>query len=380
MAKKRMRRWRPSELEKLELCSMYKGSAFDTAVSAEGTMLHSVMEAWVNTGKIPRELLKQMTDEHHALIRICQEHVGELMVNATRFATETRVKIYTSGNIRIRGTIDLIIEYRGSSPIIIDYKFGRLPVTPASENLQGMAYALGYLLENPSVKEVMLQFLEPHQQRVTAAVMTRDDIPKVISRIAAVIAKCRSKLGQEPKVHPTACQYCSRKTTCSALAKQAIAVAEGHTGLKIPTRFLPGPDTTPEQRNLAQHLAGILADWGTMWKKDNTNAVIEDGIELPDFELRSRAGSRQILDANAAWLILETLGVPLPHFLSACSVSVGALDKTIAELEKGDSHALKDRCYDELENAGILVSRNPAVFLQRKAKRTFENLLTEGAE
>ena len=377
----RLRRWRPSELEKLELCSAYKGSSVDTAVSAEGTMLHNVMETWVKMGDVPDELRVRMTEEHWSLVKFCQGKVLALKEGSIRIRTEKSFKIYEAGNVRIRGTADLVIEYPsqcGQPPVVVDYKFGRLPVTPADQNLQGLAYAMGFLRQAKNCPAVKIMFIHPHSGECSEHVVRYHDIPDIITRIASVISKCKN--AAEPTLHPTACQYCSRKTDCPPLTARAVSVVEAEGFFRIPDRFLPGPGTTDDQRNVAQHMAGVLVDWGKAWKASNLTAVLEDGAELVDFNLRSRAGSRKIVDAFAAWCIVSDLGLSLSDFLSCCSVTVGQLDQVIEQAQQGGIEGLKDKALGELEESGVMATGNNSIFLQKKPKTSLEAFFTKQIE
>jgi len=373
----RLRRWRPSELEKLELCPCYKGSSVDTAVSAEGTMLHAVMEAWVSTGEVSPELRTQMTEEHWNLVKFCQNKVADLVEGSSRVQVEKSFKIYHQGNIRIRGTADLVVEYDDDRPpVVVDYKFGRLPVTPADSNLQGLAYILGFLRQAVNCPEAKVMFIHPHSGECSEHLVSYHDTADIITRIAAVISKCHNY--NDPTPHPVACQYCAEKRVCIPVGKRAVAVVEAYGGLAIPTQFLPGPDTTDEQRNVTQHMAGILAEWGKLWKQSNTEAAIEDGAELEDFNLRSRSGSRKIVDTVAAWRILSDLGVAVEEFLACCKITVGDLDQVLERVEqKGEIARLKDRAINALEESGVMTTSNPSIFLQRKPKASLEAYLNK---
>jgi hypothetical protein len=367
---KRLNRWRPSELEKLELCACYKGSSIDTAVSAEGTMLHEAMEYWVNNRCWPPG--KIYTEEHLFLLKFATEQVSELLHGASGYAAETRMNIYTAGNVRIKGIADLVITYEDPArpPAVIDYKFGRLPISPADQNLQGHAYGLGYMRSHPAPNGVTVIFIQPHERLVDGHHVTRADIAGIIARICSVISRSRTRT-VTPTPHPTACQYCSKKLGCTALGTLAVTVAEGYGKLTIPEKFVPGPHTTPEQRNTAQHLAQLFDEWGKMWKADNARAVIEDGVELEDFALRSRTGSRKIEDPCAAWRIASECGVSVEEFLAACSVSVGQLDAVLET--KGVE--TREKCLGRLEDAEVMVTGMGSLYLQRKAKRSLNHWL-----
>ncbi len=361
------RRWRPSELEKLELCTAYRGSALDTAVSAEGTMLHKAMEdIMASPDKLPA-VLETLGQEHAGLIRYAHSAMMTLVSECScsaRIECEVPLDLFKQGRIRIRGKADVVVV-EPELVTVVDYKFGRLPVTPADGNLQGWGYAYGAFRKYGTPK-VRVVFVAPHFQEVSSHVFEATDVPAIGTRIAAVVARCQQD--ETPTPSPTACQYCSRKMTCPAIGERALAVSTHFAGIAIPKEYFPGPDTTVEQRNIAQHLAGILEDWGNLWKKSNREAALENGVELPDFALRSRAGARAILDIGAAWRIVSECGVPPEVFLSACKVSVPDLESAIKQLEKGGMDGVTSLVMEKLENAGVLVTNPDSVYLQRKPK------------
>jgi hypothetical protein len=365
-------KWRPSELEKLELCTAYRGSSIDTSTSAEGTMLHKVMEEMAYN---PLRSLEDLTPEHRSLVEYAKDALMDLVgeyPESPAVRTEVSLQLFQRGSVRIKGMADVVI-ITPDEVCVVDYKFGRLPVTPADGNLQGWAYALG-AFRNYGCKRVKVAFIAPHFRETNWHLFDVADMPAIITRIAAVVARCKQE--PEPTPHPSACQYCAEKMFCPAVAERALAVSVNFSGIPIPKEYFPGPNTTVEQRNIAQHLAGILADWGEMWKKSNREAVLENGVELPDFALRSRTGARAVIDTGAAWRILQASGCGIDTLLSACKVGVGDLEKALEQEEKGSGrNGLKTTVLEALETAGVMVSNPDMVYLQRKPKAELGNFI-----
>jgi hypothetical protein len=57
---------------------------------------------------------------------------------------------------------------------------------------------------------------------------------------------------------------------------------------------------------------------------------LENGIEVPGFELAERAGRRKITNLLAAWDIAQQEGVLLDEFLQSCDVSLTKLEDIYA--------------------------------------------------
>ena len=155
---------------------------FESSVSREGTELHELVEECIKSyladGGIPvlydrmKHILidgKPITHEQISCVRVCLS----MAVRAIeRFRENGEPKVMTEFALDLHcigcqypGTADLIIVAGDrQSSAVLDWKFGRNPVKPASENLQGRAYAAGIFDLYPEMQACTVCFVQPRVQ------------------------------------------------------------------------------------------------------------------------------------------------------------------------------------------------------------------------
>ena len=356
------------------MCPCYEPTEFsDNTAAEEGTMLHSAVEM----GNI--SLCED--DDQEFLVTRCIEYQDELVKQYNPEKVVVAHEQHVVIEDLTRGTFDLLIYDDGPKADLLDWKFGRLPVTEAEKNVQVQAYVLGVFLkpELTHIQEVTAHLVCPRQDEVTTAVYLREKKDLLYERINAIILSVMDEEKSE-RLNEKGCRMCGRKAKCQAMTSTALTVAS-NLNLPLPVEFEPGKLVRPEDRSKAQVLSYILEDWAKQVRQFNLSAALEDGEEIPGFEIRSRKGNSKVTEtANAIAAICENHGLPQERVAQACTLS---LPKVVDELyayydQKGDKKpkkALRDQVKAELEEyirEGIGIT-----FLQRKKGQTNEAILQE---
>jgi len=353
----------PSVLECVEACPRYESAPSDESsdVATEGTLLHKAMETGDTTG---------LDDDQLELVERCKEYTRD--DEGAEIFRELKVTM-----CGLRGTVDYFAK-RGKKGRMIDYKFGRIPVTPAGKNGQLQSYVLGLFERFDDLEEVEAELVMPRLDDVTIHTYRRSDMASVVDRIAAVMARLHMPNARENPVEK-ACRYCARKAFCQALSELASTVCTGVSGMQLPEVYKPGEMVLPEDRAKAQVLSYILEDWAKQVRKENVKAALENGVEIPGFEVRHRAGSPRINQPDAAFeMMKERFGLSLHEFLSACTVKVtGLLDVTKevvnSEGAKKTKADVRSEVFETLKD--VINEGQPVVFLQRKKGKTDEEII-----
>lgn len=178
----------------------------------------------------------------------------------------------------------------------------------------------------------------------------------VISRVAAgervfKTIKAVQDPKRKPKVNPY-CRWCKHLMNCEAV-KDLTRIGEEEFKLygSQPLYFNPGDLSVLLKR------ARILKEWVAA-VENHAKAMAIAGTEIPDFELKSRSGAREIMDVKKAY---ELCGLPPDIFIALCNLPVGALEDAIAVREEiPKSHARKK--VDELLH-GVMQRRPPTMQL-----------------
>jgi hypothetical protein len=136
----------PSGLEKLELCPCFKqGESKDPKATESGTLNHQAVAE-----EDPNLCL---TEDDEEQVQRCIDYKVSL-----RTAIKNPVSI---NEVRIEipevtwGTTDYFLFSKdGSSADLVDWKFGKFPVTPAKDNLQLQCYILGAFHAYPDIHTI----------------------------------------------------------------------------------------------------------------------------------------------------------------------------------------------------------------------------------
>lgn len=250
---------------------------------------------------------------------------------------------------------------------ITDFKFIRVPsVSSPEENFQLACYAVGLLIEFPSLQRVRATLLAPGLRYLPdPAVFTRDSIEPVTERIRSVL-----RAVADPFKKPTVCDYCkqcSHAARCPALGGAAVSVAR-QLKLPVPDSFVPGAPVSLNDRAIAQFLATALEQWAKETKSNNRDYVLAGGEAPPGFKLVTRAGTSVVRDTGSALDILQDgTFVPWSVLKTTLKLSVPKLVSAAVEHTKTSPDEVLNKLRELL---GPVLERQPDIkFLQRERSK-----------
>ena len=298
----------PSRLQQLKECPgaarMQDGlDEIKTPEADEGTMLHE---------RIVTRNLDGLTAEQESLVQQCLDFMQSKM-------TEGMVKILQEVRLDIKGDDDMLLTYGTADVVIlfadhavvIDWKFGRTPVTEANRNLQLASYALG-VMQKFGVRSVTVIVFQPRIHAVTEYTFTKPEA--ILHNITRVIAAAKDP--ERLVLHAgDACRYCLAKPNCPAFRAQFSVLAVP------PDRDLTNPDTLLEYWEKSKVVERFIKEI----KEAVENYITENG-ELGGWRFKEKPGNREIPDTGALIQRLAYLVTP-GEISAACKVSVtGILD------------------------------------------------------
>ena len=349
-----------SGLKYVEICPGFENDTEGLQEAAdEGKLLHKACETGDMTG---------LNDEQQELVTRCLSVAEALLPDVER---DLREHVVSVPIINRRGIIDRLIV-KADAAYAFDWKFGRNPVDDAEVNNQGQAYAVAIMRSMAEVKVVVMVFVSPRCNEVSRHVFSRKDLPRLETRIETILARRRAVFdeGREDLLNATdeICRYCGNRGTCPALYSKALVVAQNYsdTALEIPPKFHPSTWTTPEEHSIGRRLALVLEKWVESVKSHNMQFVMDAGQTIPGFELKSKAGRRDIKDILAAWAATKD-DLTLEEFLAACGpVSVAKLEEAVAgRVKRGDKAKRKEALNERLTDMGILATGAETYYLAR---------------
>ncbi len=311
-----------SGLERLVLCpGSWQAEAKcpeepESADAAMGTRLHKHMEDGsepVDAGEAEACFWCRET-----AVLLCDQ-VG-INTGGESFIARREVRLWDKDG-SFSGQADVMF-FEGDKVLILDYKFGRNPVTRPVQNMQLAALALLVADNFPEVEMFYAGILQPYVSREIPDVvmMHREGMEGVRSYIRAALAKAQ---GENPPLcaGEKQCRYCRAAAGCPALS---LTMQKGAL-----TDFQRWTMLTPEQRRQAY-------DWAKAAKRaaakieEAIRADLADDMEIPGLELTDGRAGFKVTDPGQAFSVLSScLDVSALEFSACCSVTITPLDKLV---------------------------------------------------
>lgn len=308
-----------------------------------------------------RDDFSALNEEQAFLCGLCRDFRDGELAKLTDPAVYRELRLSIAGGLT-SGTADFV-AVAGTHALLMDWKFGRGSVEPASTNAQGCAYSLGVFERFPQVETLDLHFVQPRTETISSHTYTRRDCTLMLIRIQTIIRRANARNKEE---HPgLQCQYCRKQATCASLRNLALPIASRYAELEIPEELHASNISDPRLMARCLDCAKVLKEW---CDAVNYHAVdmAANGVEIPGYKLGTRAGRRTIPDALAAYALLSGR-ISLEDFLSCCgSVSLDKLSDTLsASAPRGEKQKTKEALLSALTEGGILTQAAPTKYLKR---------------
>ena len=336
----------PSKLKSLEISPAYESDPDDPEhpITAEGTICHEALDS----GKDDH----LTSDEQREWVRLCREYTAAVLPDGT---THNEVKLDVLDGIW--GYADQI-KIQGSKAALIDYKFGWNPQEDTETNPAAQAYVFGIFNAYPGIAEVSVHYLYPRIGQVSTAKYTREDLPRIETRIRLTIEKARDAKPETCRWSPETCRFCRHRFDCPTLRKAVLPVAQRYAekhDITLPDFDDLATEKDPQKFARLLDLAPVLEALADSIKRNAVRLRVEDGVEIPGWDSRTRSGRKTILSPILAIAELEALGIPHDQCLRACDIKVGELEKVLGEHAPARGKAkFVNKALDTLRDKGLL--------------------------
>ena len=315
-----------STAKRLQLCPpSHKASKpfqqKETAEATAGTNQHSYME-WLATGKgEPVELtggqLEACREAERQKIEIMDFVFDGWADDPPEFFDEERMW-YTGG--RFSGVPDVLAIRRGEA-LIIDYKFGRVKVDDAKDNIQ-LRWLSVLVDKHYRPSEITVCIVQPACGGFTMHTYSRDDVRKLRRKVLDTLRKIEGDKGRF-KAGEEQCRYCPARVACPEVSKKI----EGMS------RISKVEALSPAQMSKALDMIPMVESACRAIKARATEMLKQDANSIKNYELKRAAGRRKVSDTSKAYHTLLGEGIissPF-EFLDIASVPVGKLQGLIQE-------------------------------------------------
>jgi superfamily II DNA or RNA helicase len=373
-------KWSPSKLKYVELCPGFDGREGNVNPAAEmGTRIHEALE---------KMDLDMLTDNWERLIaERCLESYQDIVERhgwtGQPYTThhEIRLEISLGDDMETFGTCDVLLTL-GDVGIAIDWKTGRGAIDDASINTQAQAYVLGSFQRHPELTTIHFYFVIPQRDEITFHTYRREDCDRIKLRLNSVIRRAeqfqyvwKNRGGVPVEMfhpQPGLCEFCANQWKCHAITKKVFDIANkyGTDGLPVPSKVHGSETEDPEDMAKLLRLVPVIEAWIGGVKSRSKQMAFDEGVEIPGFEPKERAGRRSISSASAAWDALVTLVPDLtPEDFMAKLGTVSFNDA--AEIVKdaaprGKKTAQANAFEDTLIEMGVLEQAPPSQYLSVK--------------
>lgn len=292
--------------------------------AAMGTILHAHMEQGT-TPEDPEdaEAVAWCRETENSL---CEKHLG-MNEDWTEVQTIREVRLFERDRL-FSGKPDMVAIWNRKA-FVVDYKFGRIPVTTAECNLQLSALAV-LAMDHCEVDEVIVCILQPYASRKEPAVCryTREIVEQARAFFRACIEAARDEHAPL-KPSEKACRYCRAQSSCPAVSLALVNVTSGDLTASW-------EQWSPEKRREAYDLAKLAKKWAAS-VESKVKADLRAELNIPGLTLAPGKKAFTITDAAAAFQILNGLfpdGITAAAFTSCCKVGITDLDKLVHGVRK----------------------------------------------
>lgn len=383
----------PSSLQSSEACPLFLNEQKESQASADGTLQHKAIEThdetlldgdedWVAAYWRCRAYEDRFIAEHTATFGQPPTIVKEKYLPVgTDYAGEKKIGNLTVGEwIGVTGGFPDIIIVSQHFIDILDWKFGRLPVTPTKDNLQGMSYEVAAFQAWPEARQVRVHFFHPHQgwsdeehQRKFVHTFTRLDVPAQELRIRTVVARKHHAVKEletkgswalaQPKMD--LCVWCARKGDCKKLHAITVQAASKHPDFIVPEVVVPHQLSRPEQYKQAFRWAVQVENIAKAIKHRCSQAVLTEDLDLGDDMKIVKRTERKIKSVRELVNVARRHGLRLGEIVAAMTVAITTIEDLVKSKQpKGKGAAAIRALQSELMESGAVEMGQPIYFLQ----------------
>ena len=361
----------PSGFKQRELCPSYQPTPGDSNASIIGTKLHDLMERLGADVAEHPEFAFLESDEQAQYLEMVAEYVSPFMQNAGDKRTYKELKL-DLGPWQIHdcdfGTADLILDF-GDTVELMDYKFGKVEVDDAADNIQVWIYVLGVFHKFPKARSVRAHILQPPCDLVSVHTFTRDIINHLLLRARTIADRVRELAGKEHNPSVEACTWCAAKATCPKVA--ALVLKTGKVAkIEVPELETLKPDELTDPAFLLEHgdmvynLAKLMEAWGESMRYHMTGFAIA-GHEVKGMRLFTKSGKTTIVDVGGTLDQLAMKGYDREEVIADCAdLSISKIDKFIgARTQRGGKDEAIQAFRREIAGQGFTTQGPPSSYL-----------------
>jgi hypothetical protein len=264
------------------------------------------------------------------------------------------------------GFIDhLILHNDDRKAELVDYKFAWNSYEADSPQFWGYAYAI--LKAYPKVEEITVHVLLPFLDEIDIHTWSRKDYDVLAAKSLAIIEAAKRN---DPTYYQTGehCTWCANKASCQKLGTVFLTLTSNYKPAEIQFpagAFDPENVNDPNLMALFKKAAPVAKAWAAAVEERAFNLRVQEGVEIPGWELAERKAPFKIVDAQAAWEVVKDKITP-DAFAACCDVAIGELEKAVGRTApKGKIGESKTQLRDALIDANAAKIEGTVLYLKK---------------
>ena len=303
----------PSRLEQFRICPgsyiMQQGLPdVETEWSKEGTLLHNA----VATGN-----MDGLNDEQKEVVECCLHFWDSIAHQDDEVLVEQNFSVFdTDGTEITNGFLDLcIFDQETGELIVVDWKFGYIPVKDVDKNIQLATYALA-AMQRFGVSKCKCFVFQPRIHKESHYTFTNPDA--ILANVKSIIRKAKdSKIVLNAQ--QDACRYCKARLTCPAFRVefQKLTASRGDYDLTDTNTLEKLYDTTKDVKTFISEIERLVKQ------------TIEEKGSCGKYVFQTSEGAREIKDLNALYATVKDY-ITIQEFNSVCKLTMGKFEDLMA--------------------------------------------------
>ena len=350
----------PSSLLYKSKCSGFKNdNTGDKTAANLGELGHLAFERESTDCIPPGEELDRLREAAQLCIDVKRSVKGRFKKPTT--LEEEKIEVVEN----VYGYIDSFI-YEGSKGVLMDPKFSWAIGAYSADSPQIHAYVAGLFKMFPQIHEIEVQVLMPYLGEIDVETFKREQLGDLLASTVAIIEAAKRA---DPATFRTGefCSYCGRKSMCPKLHDMAITISRHYhpEEIELPSEYDPRNITDPEIMSRALIVAPLFEKFASHAKARALEMRMQEGTDIPGFELKERAAAFVVTNAQMAWETVKEKLSP-EEFASAAKVQIGALETAWkAKASRGQKAKSAEELREKLMENDAAKSEGTVFFLKR---------------
>ena len=278
-----------------------------SADADEGQLLHDAVQSRSIAG---------LTAEQAELVERCQEFLLRYGSNV-EWHTEVKLTLVDGDfNELTYGYCDTV-GVRDNDVIVVDWKFGRIPVEQANTNPQIRSYGAAAMAKYGKTLATVALY-QPRVNLESVDIMGVADADALCTRVAAIVA---ASLAGEGNYHTGEhCKYCEARIQekCPKQREDVAALMTMHT-----SDIQTGADMA-----VALQLAGQADAWAKAVKY-RAKQMAQEGEAIPGYRLATRQGKRKVVNAQEFYQ-LASMALDHEAIMAHCTFDITKVEDVYA--------------------------------------------------